>query len=43
MLISLFGEFCPTGIWDIVPENALINDDGLPIINEDGSYIITTD
>lgn len=41
MLISLYGAFCPTGIWeDTVPSNALLQDDGSPIINDDGSYIL---
>ena len=26
---------------EIIPVNALLNDDGTPILNDDGSYILT--
>jgi hypothetical protein len=28
---------------DPIPANALLNDDGSPILNFDGNYILTTD
>ena len=30
-------------IIEIIPANALLNDDGTPILNDDGSYILTDD
>lgn len=30
-------------IVEIIPVNALLNDDGTPILNDDGSYILTDD
>ena len=27
---------------DVIPDNALLNDDGTPIINDDGTYIYTS-
>ena len=38
---AVYGITVTDGDKTPVPENALLNDDGTPIINDDGSYILT--
>lgn len=48
MLFNLLARLTPLNIVttsdeQVVPSNALLNDDGSPIVNDDGSYILTDD